>query len=73
MLTNGLTGKEMWRPFINCMEQSPSWETDSLPADQEISRLLGYPKFHCAVGKCSSPFSAMSQMNLIRVFTKLFP
>jgi hypothetical protein len=37
--------------ITNSMGQSPFREANSLPVEQEITRLLGYPKVHCHVHK----------------------
>jgi hypothetical protein len=45
------------------MEQSLSWETNSLLAKQEITRLLWNPKFHYPDHKGSQLVSVQNKMN----------
>jgi hypothetical protein len=46
------------------MEQSPSWETFSSSASQEIPRILWNPKVHYHIQNSPSPVPILSQINV---------
>ena len=45
----------------NCLEYSPSWETNSFSASQEFHSILWIPKAH----KCSPVVPVLSQINTV--------
>jgi len=47
------------------MEQSPSWETNSFSANQDIPRILWNPNVHCRSDKCAPSVPIMSHRNTI--------
>jgi hypothetical protein len=55
------------------MEKSPSWETNSHSASQEIPRLLQGPYIHYRVHKSSPLAPVRRQMNPVHTFPPYFP
>ena len=53
-------------------EQNPSWEANRFSANQEIPRILWYPKIHYRIHKCPPPVCIMSQVDLVHDLTSYF-
>ena len=54
------------------MEQSPSWGANWFSASQEISRILGKPKYSYRIHKCPPPVPILSQLNPVSAPTSDF-
>jgi hypothetical protein len=55
------------------MEQSPSSETDSCSADQDIPRLIWNPEVHYRVHKSPQLISILGQMHSVHTFRTCYP
>ena len=51
------------------MEQSPSCEANRFSTSQEIPRILGSPKVHYHIHKCSPPVPNLSQLDPVHTPT----
>jgi len=56
----------------NYMEQSPSWDADSLSASQEIPLVLCNPKVHYSVHNRPPLVPVLSQMNPVHILSLYF-
>jgi len=55
------------------MEQSTSWEANSLSATQEVPRLIWNPKVHFLVHISPPLVPVLSQMHLVHTFPPYLP
>jgi hypothetical protein len=45
------------------MQQSPTWEANRFSASQQTPCILGNPKVHCLIHKCSPPVPILRQLD----------
>jgi hypothetical protein len=65
--------RHAWRKVTNSMELSPSSETDSCAATQELLRVLRNPNIHYHVHKNPQLVVILSQINPVHTTTFYFP